>query len=396
MKILFIAPSLPVNNGAGHAIRSYQIYNELKAFASVDVITASSVGVSFPLIKEFRKSNSYISHVDIDWKEYFFGLSYPLSKDLEKILSENEYDYVFIRYFNTAYRLGAFKLSNLILDCDDCILELMCQQDNTENQGLLKTLLSKISNRSKERNYVNNLRRVNGVIFSKVSSKMQWENNFYLAPNKIKLVPIASEDRKNKNFVTILFVGVLNYAPNYEGLFHFVSKIFPGVVAACSNVRLKIVGSGLPPEYYKAWSKNPNIEICGYVPDINSVYADVDIAIAPIYKGSGTHIKVMEALVRSIAMVISPLAHRGYEHSLLDSDSLFVADSVELFTQRVIELSQNSGLRKAMGSKGRKAIISHHAIENSRSDIEKLFGQLEKNKQTLSKSEKPIYEGAYE
>jgi len=401
MKILFVAPSLPINNGAGHAIRSYQLYSELQTFADVDVVTANSVGISFPLIREFKKSHNYITHIDIDWRGYIFGVSYSLSKELRAILINGKYDYVFIRYYNTAYRLGALKIPNLLLDCDDCYLELLLQSEENIGSRFLERTQEKVSKFFRQFNYVRNIENIHRVTFSKKSSKIPWKKNFRLIQNKISYVEPRRVDFSNvtpDSYVTILFIGVLNYAPNYEGLFYFVENIWPIIMNACPQVRLKIVGAGLPTEYFYKWSKDSKIQLCGFVKDIDSVYADVDLTIAPIYKGSGTHIKVMESLIRSKTMVISPLAHRGYEKTLLNEKSLYVAASTEEFSERIIQLVNDKNLREKMGRVGREAVISHHTIETSPPELETLLAQT-KNKISDSvqiEHSIPNYGGTYE
>ncbi|WP_075187336.1 glycosyltransferase family 4 protein [Teredinibacter haidensis] len=366
MKILFIAPSLPINNGAGHAIRSYHVYTELCGFADVDVLSSNPNGVSYPLAKEFRENHSYMGHIDIGWKEYFFGFKKRLHRKLKKILNEGCYDYVFIRYYNTALRLGALKLKNLILDCDDCYMELLVQQNSELELKKIAKLKKNLSFKFRCYNYQRNLKKVRKVIFSKQSSQISWRSNFTLVPNKIAYrpfsIPASINKKAIKENVKILFIGVLNYAPNYEGLYHFVTNIWPRVFDECPQAKLKIVGSGLPEEYFLKWKNDCSIELCGYVHDIENVYKDIDIAIAPVYKGSGTHIKVMESLLRGKTMVISPLAHRGFEDSLLDSEALFVAPSVESYAKCLINLIKDKEMRITMGNIGRKAVIANHTL----------------------------------
>lgn len=400
MKILFIAPSLPINNGAGHAIRSYHAYTELRSFADVDVLSSNTVGVSYPLVKEFKKNHSYIGHIDVDWKEYFFGIQKRLHRDLKGILKRGNYDYVFIRYYNTAFRLGALKLDNLILDCDDCYLELLVQQNSDLELDKYEKLKKDISFKFRSYNYFENLRRIKKVIFSKKSSQIQWLDNFQLVPNKIAYRP--EPDKLNKSnvpdLVKILFVGVLNYKPNYEGLCNFVTNVWPLVRQACKQARLKIVGAGLPEELFIKWNQDASIQLCGYVNDIESVYEDIDIAIAPVYKGSGTHIKVMESLLRSKTMVISPLAHRGYEQSLRDGEVLHVAPTSSSYAECLISLINNKDRRVAMGAAGRKAVIAQHTLETSPQYFREIFSRLAVNesKRPINSDKSAILGEAYE
>lgn len=369
MKVLFITTSLPINNGAGHSIRSYHIYTELCSFADVDVLSCNPNGVSFPLLKEFRKVNSYVGHIDIGWQKYFFGFQKRLNRDLKKILDTGCYDHIFIRYYNTALRLGALNLKNLILDCDDCYMELLAQQSEDIHLKGVNGLKQKLSFWFRAYNYFKNIKKIKRVFFAKQSSQMPWMDNFAIFPNKISYrsasAPPVKSHKVSVDTVKILFIGVLTYAPNHEGLYYFVNNVWPRVVSVCPQAILKIVGLGLPEEYFIKWKSDPSIQICGYVNDIEQVYEDVDISIVPVYKGSGTHIKVVESLMRAKTMVISPLAHRGYEDSLFDNQALFVASTVELYASQLITLINDKEKRIKMGEIGRKAVIAHYTIETS-------------------------------
>lgn len=400
MKVLFVCPSLPLNNGAGHAIRSYHAYTELRSFADVDVLTSNTVGISYPLARNFRKSHSYIGHINVDWKEYFFGFQRKLNRDLRTIIEKGSYDYVFIRYYNTAFRLGALRLDNLVLDCDDCYLELLVQHNSELSLNPIASLKTRISFKFRSYNYFKNLQRVKSVIFSKRSSQIRWLESFQLVPNKISYSAEKFQAMKSDsiNAVTILFVGVLNYGPNYEGLYIFVEDVWPLVKKCCPQAKLKIVGAGLPEKFFVKWKRDTRIEICGYIDDINSVYEDIDIAIAPVYKGSGTHIKVMESLMRSKTMVISPLAHRGYEQTLPDKKVLFVAPTVDLYAEYLITLINDENLRLAMGAAGRKAVIAQHALETSPKYFKETFRSLAAtaSKQHTHSTQAATYGEAYE
>lgn len=394
MKILFIAPSLPVNNSSGGSIRSYQLYQELKSFAKVDVVTANSVGVSFPLLRTFKEENNHVGHVIICWKDYFFGIQNRLMQELKDIINQGNYDYVFIRYYNTAYRLGALKLQNLILDCDDCYLELLNQNSSTEGLGYFDRLKCSISKHFRKINYVKNINALKRVAFSKVSKETPWEDNYSLIPNKISLgknINHCPSSSKEQASATVLFIGVLNYAPNYEGIDHFICNIWPLVTERCPKAKLKIVGGGLSAHLKSKWAHFPNIEICGFVENIESAYADVDLAVAPVYKGSGTHIKVMESLLRSKTMVISQLAHRGYENTLLDGESLFVASSDCDYANKLVRLIINKPLRDKFSLHGFDAVVRHHAIETSPSMLKKFFTEATHHPTTL-----PVSKVSYE
>lgn len=373
MKILFIAPSLPLNNGSGGSIRSFQLYQEIKSFACTDVLTANSSGISFPLLREFRKTNRHVGHMQIPWKQGFFELRRRLQKEIKAILIENKYDYIFVRYYNTAYWLGLIGIDNLIIDCDDCNLELQ-EQEQFNNKNLFEKFLNKIS----RFNYIRNLSFATFVLFSKKSEKTEWKDNFYIAPNKFGYIHIDEKILSaGSSPINILFIGVLNYAPNFEGLDFFITNVWPDVIDNQPDAHLKIVGTGLSAHYRRKWSEFKNITICGFVENIDTAYEDIDFSIAPVYKGSGTHIKVMESLMRSKPMVISRLAHRGYENTIKDGSGLFVVNSVNDFSAKVILLIRDGKLRRDMGIAGRNLVLEHHTFGRGPSLIKGLLLQSE-------------------
>jgi glycosyltransferase involved in cell wall biosynthesis len=362
MKILFIAPTLPINNSSGGSIRSFQFYEEFKTYADIDVLSANGAGISFPVLQEFKKKNNYVGHICIQWRQHPLEIARSLNKDLNKLIHKNGYDYIFIRYYNTAFWLGAIGLKNLILDCDDCNLELESQNPPAFDGDSINWI-SRIKKNWRLKNYKKNLRSIKKVIFAKRSSELNIDENHYIFPNKISYIPDEQCIAPIlKDYATILFVGVLNYAPNFEGLDYFIDMVWHKIIALRPDSKLKIVGGGLPPQFKEKWTAICGIEVMGYVKSIEEVYKDVDFSIAPVYKGSGTHIKIIESLIRKRPIVISQLAHRGYEETLSDGDSIFLAKDTNDFYEKILHLIDNKDLRRKMGERGRVQVLSHHTI----------------------------------
>jgi glycosyltransferase involved in cell wall biosynthesis len=407
MKILFIAPTLPINNGSGGAIRSYQLYEELKTFAQVDVMTADSMAVNSHAVQKFTANHNYVGHMDIPWQRNNYYKNIPLNETLKKITQTNGYDYIFIRYYNTAYWLGALALNNLVLDCDDCFIELTDQLLLTRKNviesmslGILELIHEKINLALAKlgfmyviRKYVKSIAPIKHVIFSRKSERMQWQSNFTLIANKIAVMDNNKNDTAlsvQNDEVKMLFIGVLNYAPNFMGLDHFIRKVWPTIIQSRPKAKLKIVGQGLAYDFIKVWENYHSIELCGFVENIDDVYADVDFSIVPVYAGSGTHIKVIESLMRGKTVVTAWFAHRGYEHSLLDEESLFVAKTDADYAKKVIELIDNPELREKMSAYGREQVIKHHAINASNFALKNLLKPKSKN-EIITSAAKPEF-----
>lgn len=92
---------------------------------------------------------------------------------------------------------------------------------------------------------------------------------------------------------TVLAVGSWWYGPNRHGMRRFLSHDWPKVRAALPDARLRIVGSGggdIVP------SVPEGVEVLGFVDDLDEVYRDAAITLAPARSGGGSQLKLVGAL----------------------------------------------------------------------------------------------------
>lgn len=372
MKILFISPVFPFSGGSGSEIRSHQIYAELKSFATVDVLSSHFLEIDEARLAQFREQHSHLGHIKVPRFFPFFLKNRALDDKLKRILVQGNYDFIVVRYYITAFGLGLFGHSRLVLDCDDCGLELMAQflrkQREARHFALVRWAVVGLHYLGYRKLYRSNLARAHSALFAKASSRIEWRHNFHLLPNRISqtIVPARGTPADADQIPPkVLFVGLLAYPANFEGVDHFVDHIWPAVRRSVGNAVFKIVGGGLPPHLRTKWSTVAGIELCGFVKDIEAVYGDVLFSVSPVYQGSGTHIKVMESLLRGKTMVVTPMSHRGYEQTLVDGESILVAHTDARFSDLIVQLLQQPQWRAQLGASGRESVLKNHTTENS-------------------------------
>jgi glycosyltransferase involved in cell wall biosynthesis len=98
----------------------------------------------------------------------------------------------------------------------------------------------------------------------------------------------------------VLAVGSWWYGPNRHGMRHFLEHEWPRVRAAAPTARLRIVGSGgdaLVPEV------PDGVEIAGFVDDLDAVYDDAAVVLAPARSGGGSQLKLVGALAHGRVVV---------------------------------------------------------------------------------------------
>jgi hypothetical protein len=64
---------------------------------------------------------------------------------------------------------------------------------------------------------------------------------------------------------TVFHLGALNWMPNVEGIKWFTDRVWPLVIHAFPDARLRIAGRSIPPEIYRR--QNQTIEVVGEVDD---------------------------------------------------------------------------------------------------------------------------------
>jgi len=82
-----------------------------------------------------------------------------------------------------------------------------------------------------------------------------------------------------------------------------------------------------------------NIEVTGYVEDLNQIYASARIAVAPIRYGAGVKGKIVNSLSYGIPVVTTSVGLEGM--GLTHNINCLCADSVESFVSEVVSLMED-------------------------------------------------------
>jgi glycosyltransferase involved in cell wall biosynthesis len=141
-----------------------------------------------------------------------------------------------------------------------------------------------------------------------------------LAPDaNISSIPIGMEfppegriDPVNVNAgkMRALFVGRLDWIPNRNGLKWFLEKVWPAAVKKRPELSLTIAGVGNG-QWLEKFRLFPGVRIMGRVEDLSPLYRACTLAIAPLFQGSGTRVKILESARYARAVVSTALGAEG-------------------------------------------------------------------------------------
>jgi glycosyltransferase involved in cell wall biosynthesis len=168
---------------------------------------------------------------------------------------------------------------------------------------------------------------------------------------------------------TVVFFGLLSYFPNVDGVTHFVHDIWPRIVDAHPDARLKIVGGRAPPSLLAL--AGPRIELTGFVPDLRPHLAAAATVVVPLRLGGGTRLKIVEAMAMGKAIVSTSLGAEGIE--AVPGDDLLVEDQPAAFADAVSRLLTDPGLAARIGQSARRLAVQRYSWSRAAQALEGFY-----------------------
>jgi len=148
---------------------------------------------------------------------------------------------------------------------------------------------------------------------------------------------------------TVLFVGNFSHPPNVDAALWMIRSIFPLVHRARPDARLIVVG---PDPYGQIMSLAcRTVTVTGAVGSVFPFLNEATVVVAPLRRGGGMRVKVMEALAAGKAVVATRLATAGLE--IADGQHLLLADRSEEFAAVIAQLLDDPVARQRLGQSAR-------------------------------------------
>ena len=148
----------------------------------------------------------------------------------------------------------------------------------------------------------------------------------------------------------ILFVGRLDWPPNREGLQWVLENVWPQVIARRPELTLTIVGSGSS-EWLAPFATLPGVSFLGRVDTLAPYYDACAAALVPVFFGSGTRVKAIEASLHARVCISTAV---GVEGLPLRSGCDFIrAESAEQWIDAIAELTVENAGRLGLSARER-------------------------------------------
>ena len=383
MNCLFINNIFPLfaRANSGASVRSMRIIRALAKLGNVDVISfvdgdesdlancsviySKSVSNKKGLLTRkdklkliFRHSNPY----DV------FPVDTVKKGVIDKYVRQKNYDCIVTRYINMVCECGLLQYSDrLIIDIDDdpeSAAKMIGEISDSLFYRYYQTLFySRFVGQATRKI----LQTTKHSFYSE--PRRTYPNADFLPNISFFSEPLPSVEYKS-TLNNILFVGNMDYYPNVLSLEYFLRNIFPPILQLLPTVHLRIVGKLNNNKLLTLCQSTPNVVLCGYVEDIKEEYRRCRCAIIPLLHGTGTSLKLIEAMSLNRAVVTTSVGKRGLHEAFVAGEDYLLADNDKDFVDSVLKLLHDENLARQLSANACKKIKKYYS--------EKMFNDIVK------------------
>ena len=133
----------------------------------------------------------------------------------------------------------------------------------------------------------------------------------------------------------LIYIGSMDWYPNEDAVAFFADEVLPSIQSKVPNVQFSIVG-GNPSGRVQKLAERDGVVVTGRVPEIKPYFAEATVFVVPLRIGSGTRLKILEALAMGKAIVSTSVGAEGLD--LKDGEEIFIADEPTNFANAVTRL----------------------------------------------------------
>jgi glycosyltransferase involved in cell wall biosynthesis len=395
-----IAPSWPHPPTWGFATRVYQLARQLArrhrvsflAFGGGDVRTATGPAAAFFDSIEFvpppdglgSKRLAQARSLFSSRSHHLGGLrSGRMEEALRVLTSRHRFDLIQIESSQMGFLLpiGAQGVP-VVLDEHNVEFMLLRRLTGVES-SIPRRLFAQIEAAKARREEATAWSGADGVVFTSdadraVMSALQPEKLARVVPNGVD-VDFFQPSGVAPEPATVVFSGAINYRPNTDAVAYFMRRVMPRLKRLRPSTRFVVVGQGAPEWLVRM--ADASTQFTGAVPDVRPYLAMASVVVAPLRAGSGTRLKILEALAMGKPVVTTTIGCEGL--ATVDGQHLRVADDPDAFAEATAQLMSDQTAATELGARGRALVARDYSWEAVASRLEEFHSVVIRKEATV-------------
>ncbi len=178
----------------------------------------------------------------------------------------------------------------------------------------------------------------------------RWRGKCRLLPNIVAQREPLEPRPETAAPCRLLYVGSFGYPPNADAVLFFCRDIAPLLRRELDRPFELVVAGPDVDRQLEPLRGTEGVHLAGWVDELEPLYAETDLVIAPLRMGAGTRIKILEAFSYGRAVVATTVGAEGLD--VTSGENLVLADTPQEFARACAELLKNRTQRENMARCG--------------------------------------------
>jgi glycosyltransferase involved in cell wall biosynthesis len=151
-------------------------------------------------------------------------------------------------------------------------------------------------------------------------------------------------------------IGWAYWAPTKLAVERLLRSVWPAVLARRPDARLVLAGKDMVHSQFAHVREPPGVEWRGLVPSATEFLRELGVMLYPLTRGSGTKIKVLEAMALGMPVVTTPEGAEG----VAANGGVTVETEDARLVEATLALLESRGERSAAGTASHETFMRDH------------------------------------
>ena len=374
MKILFLSPTVPFPLTDGGRIRVFNLLKQIAEKSDITLLALETQPTDEEGVAELRRLGVQVHlvpnaptlpRVSLRTLINAFQRQQPITvsrydlpayrQKFKELLARENYDLVHYEMFHTAQFHTETDLPSVLSqqNVDSEIWRRLCSETANPFYKFVYWTQQRAFQRyervlSPKFDVVTCTSDIDAIVFQQHCA----EDAIAIIPNGVDVTHFQP-DFTTESPAHLIYIGSMDWYPNEDAVAFFADEILPDIQSEVPEVRFSIVG-GNPSARVRKLAERDSVIVTGRVPEIKPYFAEATVFVVPLRIGSGTRLKILEALAMGKAVVSTSVGAEGLD--LKDGEEIFIADEPKPFAEAVTRLLTDPVIRRRIGENGRARV----------------------------------------
>ena len=381
MRILFIAPRLPLPADTGGKIRTFNLIKQAAKTHKMDLVCFSFDANDAIYVRELLELDISVTRVparepnlvqkirSVLFASEPYSITKYYSKKMEEAIKrlahENSYDMIHFDHIHMTHYDEFFDGQACLVDEHNVEYKILERCADVERSLIKKKLFMDQSRKMKrfEAKKIGSFSACSAVsdedgrVLTRLTDNIK---TIYTLPNGVDTEYFQSPVTRHRSPEedAVVFTGSMDWLPNDDAAVYFCEDILPRVWTISPDTKFYIVGKGPSDRLKNLANDEPRIVLPGRVDDVRAFMAKSKVFVVPLRIGGGTRLKILEAMSMEKAVVSTSIGAEGIDYT--EDANIVLADRPEVFAQKVVSLFADDEKRGALGAAGRKLVLEKY------------------------------------